>query len=105
MDHLGKCKVYHSFTDWARKDEQKCGLKANNFTHPTFEMHEERFLSIASRCAQESTMHGKPVSFGHNHIRTYSKDGMICNCCSCHAEIHALRNACKLKVVHREKTC
>jgi hypothetical protein len=32
MDHLGKCKVYHSFTDWARKDEQKCGLKANNFT-------------------------------------------------------------------------
>jgi tRNA(Arg) A34 adenosine deaminase TadA len=78
-------------------------------------MREERFLSMASRCAQESTMHhrhgcvvmmhGKPVSFGHNHIRTYSKDGMICNCCTCHAEVHALRNACKLKVVHRETSC
>jgi hypothetical protein len=32
MDSIGKCKAFHSFTDWARKDEQKCGLKANNFT-------------------------------------------------------------------------
>ena len=32
MDYVGKCKVYHSFTDWVRNDEQKCGLKANNFT-------------------------------------------------------------------------
>jgi deoxycytidylate deaminase len=75
---------------------------------------EERFLSIASQCAQESTMlhrhgciitmHGKLVATGHNHTRNYSKDGMIRNCCSCHAEVDAIRNACKLKVVHRETT-
>lgn len=32
IDELGKCKVYHSFTDWVRNDENKCGLKARNYT-------------------------------------------------------------------------
>lgn len=32
MDDLGKCKLHHSFTDWSRKDENKCGLKARNYT-------------------------------------------------------------------------
>jgi len=74
---------------------------------------EERFLSLAGLYAQESIMlhrhgsvlvrNGKPISFGINHPRTYSKDGIIRNCCSCHAEVDAIRNAHKLKVVHREK--
>ena len=72
---------------------------------------EERFLSLASLHAQESCMpfrhgsvivqNGKPISFGMNHSRNYSKDGIISNCCSCHAEVDAIRNAYKLKVVLR----
>lgn len=71
---------------------------------------DERFLSLATKHAQDSimqgrhgcvlTMHGKIVSSGHNSNRTYSRDGMIHTCCSCHAEIDALRNAQKRKVVH-----
>jgi len=29
---MGKCKLYQTFTDRVRKDETKCGIKANNFT-------------------------------------------------------------------------
>ena len=71
----------------------------------------ERFLSLATHYAQKSTMqgrhgcvltmNGKMIASGYNSLRTYSKDGMIHSCCSCHAEIDALRNAQKLKVVHR----
>ncbi len=72
---------------------------------------EERFLSLAALHAQESIMpyrhgsvivqNGKPIAFGTNHSRNYSKDGIISNCGSCHAEVDAIRNAYKLKVVHR----
>ena len=74
---------------------------------------EERFLSLAALHAQDSIMHyrhgsvivqnGKPISFGNNHPRNYSKDGIITKCGSCHAEVDAIRNAYKLKVVHREQ--
>ena len=74
---------------------------------------EERYLSLAGIHAQESTMkhrhgavivmNGKPITFGVNQSRNYSKDGILRNCCSCHAEIAAIRNAHKLKVVLREK--
>jgi len=70
---------------------------------------EERFLSIASGIAHKSNMHykhgavlvyhGKPISYGFNSVRNYSKDKIIHNCCSCHSEIDAIRNA--TKVVHR----
>lgn len=38
---------------------------------------------------------GKIISKGHNTNRTASKDGLIRNCCSCHAEIAAIRNFAK----------
>lgn len=70
---------------------------------------EERFLSIASGIAHKSVMHykhgavlvyhGKPISYGYNSTRNYSKDKIIHGCCSCHSEIDAVRNA--TKVVHR----
>jgi len=70
---------------------------------------EERFLSMASGIAHKSSMHykhgavlvyhGKPISCGYNSNRNYSKDKIIQNCCSCHSEIDAVRNAAK--VVHR----
>jgi deoxycytidylate deaminase len=70
---------------------------------------EERFLAIASSIAHKSTMHykhgavlvyhGKPISYGFNSNRNYSKDKFIYKCCSCHSEIDAVRNA--TKVGHR----
>lgn len=41
---------------------------------------------------------GKIIARGHNHYRTYSKDGMIHNTCSCHAEIDVLRKCLKQKI-------
>ncbi len=74
---------------------------------------EERFLSLAALHAQDSIMpfrhgsvivqNGKPIAFGINHSRNYSKDGIISKCCSCHAEVDAIRNAYKLKVVQRQQ--
>jgi deoxycytidylate deaminase len=71
----------------------------------------ERFLSMAMDCAQQSTMqgrhgciitlHGKVVASGYNSLRNYSRDKLLRNCCSCHAEIDAIRNAQKRKVGHR----
>lgn len=40
-----------------------------------------------------ATMNGKIVGRGHNHYRTNSRDGIIHDMCSCHAEIDTIRNA------------
>mgnify|MGYP001281326409 FL=1 len=74
--------------------------------------HEESFISIACELANDSKMlqkhgcvavvNGKVVGTGCNNYRNYSRDGMLSNCCSCHAEIAATRSALKRsKVVHR----
>jgi deoxycytidylate deaminase len=71
---------------------------------------DQRFIEIASRHAERSTMiskhgsivtyKGKYIAAGHNtDHRVHSRDGFLHNCVSCHAEIDALRNA--TKVVHR----
>ena len=70
-------------------------------------MKHEQLLALASRYAQYSTMyyrhgcvavvHGKPIAYGFNHQRNYSKDKIISNCCCCHAEVAAIRNAFKYK--------
>tara|TARA_B110000305_G_scaffold230803_1_gene283466 strand:+ start:934 stop:1185 length:252 start_codon:yes stop_codon:yes gene_type:complete len=73
---------------------------------------DERFISAACNIAMESQMlqrhgcvavvSGKIVGTGCNNYRNYSKDGMLSNCCSCHAEIAATRSAIKnCRVVHR----
>jgi pyrimidine deaminase RibD-like protein len=38
---------------------------------------------------------GRILSRGYNTNRTSSKDGLISRCCSCHAEISAIRNLAK----------
>jgi deoxycytidylate deaminase len=75
-------------------------------------MKHERFLEMAQICAEQSTMHyrhgciavlhGKVMAKGYNSQRNYSKDKVISNCCSCHAEVDAIRNAIKQNVGHRE---
>ncbi len=75
-------------------------------------IHDESFISLACEIANHSEMlqrhgcvavvNGKVVGTGCNNYRNYSKDGMLSNCCSCHAEIAAMRCALKRsKVVHR----
>jgi tRNA(Arg) A34 adenosine deaminase TadA len=39
-----------------------------------------------------AVVNGRIMATGHNHYRTSSKDGFICNSCTCHAEMDALRN-------------
>lgn len=66
---------------------------------------DEKFASIASIEANKSDLpfkhgciavtSGKIVAKGYNHYRTYSKDGLIKNCCSCHAEIDVIRKCLK----------
>ena len=43
---------------------------------------------------------GKILGRGHNTLRTQSQDGFICNTCSCHAEIAAIRN-----LYHAHSSC
>tara|TARA_X000000368_G_scaffold419090_1_gene422333 strand:- start:1366 stop:1617 length:252 start_codon:yes stop_codon:yes gene_type:complete len=75
-------------------------------------VRDEHFISAACDVAMKSDMlqrhgcvavvNGKIVGSGCNNYRNYSKDGIISQCCSCHAEIAATRSAMKLsKVVHR----
>ena len=68
-----------------------------------------RFMAEAVLEAQKSPIHhkhgcvivcnGKVMGRGYNHLRSTSSDGLIHDCCSCHAEIAALRslaNTCRL---------
>lgn len=41
---------------------------------------------------------GKIVARGHNHYRTYSNDGLLDTCFSCHAEIDVLRKCLKQEI-------
>ena len=66
---------------------------------------DQSFLSQAANEAEKSKLlsqhgcvavaNGKIVGRGHNSSRTQSQDGFICNTCSCHAEIAALREVHK----------
>lgn len=48
--------------------------------------------NLMSRHGCVAVVNGKILGRGHNSSRTQSSDGFICNTCSCHAEIAALRN-------------
>ena len=71
-----------------------------------YSIQDEKFASIASIEAQKSNvpkkhgciavLGGKIIAKGYNNYRTYSKDGFITNCCSCHAEIDVLRKCNKI---------
>ena len=48
--------------------------------------------NLLSRHGCVAVVNGKILGRGYNSSRTQSCDGFICNTCSCHAEIAALRN-------------
>ncbi len=65
----------------------------------------EQFCALATSHAKMSPMlqkhgcvavvNGKVVGKGFNNYRNYSKDGFMRTCCSCHAEVAAIRDASK----------
>lgn len=70
--------------------------------------HDERLMQFAIKEAKRSMLPmkhgciavsgGKIVAKGCNHYRTFSKDGLIENCCSCHAEIDVIRKCLKQNI-------
>tara|TARA_Y100000022_G_scaffold130738_1_gene113400 strand:- start:4712 stop:5170 length:459 start_codon:yes stop_codon:yes gene_type:complete len=72
-----------------------------------------RYLSIAAEEAEKSiacyrvgcvaVSSGKIVARGYNSARTYSKDGMIGDSLSCHAEIDVLRKCLRRNITNKMK--
>lgn len=66
---------------------------------------QRRYIGIAIEEAKKSTIlqrhgcvivsSGKVIGRGYNSERNYSKDKIISNCASCHAEISAIRSVAK----------
>ena len=54
--------------------------------------HEAKKSTLLSQHGCVAVVNGKILGRGHNSSRTQSQDGFICNTCSCHAEVAALRN-------------
>jgi deoxycytidylate deaminase len=75
---------------------------------------EEKFIASASHYATLSPMNnhhgcivvvnGQAVGSGYNNYRNYSRDKIISDCLSCHAEISAVRNAIKMEHCKRKQT-
>jgi len=69
---------------------------------------DQRYMSLATDQARMSCLNfrlgcvavvsGKIVARGCNNYRTFSKDGMIGQTCSCHAEIDVLRKCLKQNI-------
>ena len=67
-----------------------------------------KYLEIAAEEANKSPVlyrhgcvavaSGKIIAKGYNHLRTISRDGLINNVGSCHAEIDVLRKCLKLNI-------
>jgi len=80
-----------------------CNLCTNN---------DVRYLEIAAQEAEKSNLGfrhgciavsgGKIIARGYNNARTFSKDGLINNTCSCHAEIDVLRKYNKIKKKYKK---
>lgn len=73
--------------------------------HNCSSIKDEKIASIAISEAKKSpvmmqigcvaTLNGIPIAQGHNHYRTYSKNGIINNTLTCHAEcdvMHKIHN-------------
>ena len=67
-------------------------LSVNDQIHLAYAAQESLKSTLLSRHGCVAVVNGKIMGRGHNSNRTQSHDGFICNTCSCHAEIAALRN-------------
>jgi tRNA(Arg) A34 adenosine deaminase TadA len=72
---------------------------------------DRKYIDMAAREATKSSVlyrhgciavvSGKVMARGYNKYRTYSKDGLISDNCSCHAEIDVLRKCLKLNITKK----
>jgi deoxycytidylate deaminase len=77
----------------------------------TLSTSDEKYAANAYEIAGKSDMamqlgciavrSGKIIARGFNNYRTFSKDGMIHNSCSCHAEIDVLRKCKKQNIMDK----
>jgi tRNA(Arg) A34 adenosine deaminase TadA len=67
-------------------------LSVTDQTYLNYAAHEAKKSKLLSRHGCVAVANGKIIGRGHNSSRTQSYDGFICNTCSCHAEIAALRD-------------
>ena len=74
----------------------RCSLKDEKLANMAVKEAEKSILPMRHGCIAVSS--GKVLARGHNHYRTFSKDGLIQNCCSCHAEIDVLRKCLKMNI-------
>lgn len=84
---------------------------ANMTNNYCYSNSDARYMSLAMEEATKSpisfqlgciaVVSGKIVARGCNNYRTYSKDGMIGNTCSCHAEIDVLRKCLKKNITKK----
>jgi len=69
----------------SRKDEKWVSMALNEAVKSEM-LHRHGCLAVSG---------GKYIAKGCNNYRTYSRDGLIRNCCSCHAEVNVLRKCLK----------
>jgi len=67
-------------------------LSSTDQTYLSHAAHEAKKSKLLSRHGCVAVVNGKILGRGHNSDRTQSRDGFICNTCSCHAEIAAMRD-------------
>ena len=69
--------------------------------HMSLAMEEATKSPISFQLGCVAVVSGKIVARGCNNYRTYSKDGMIGQSCSCHAEIDVLRKCLKQNITKK----
>ena len=68
-----------------------------NFINMALEASEKSTMSMQHGCVV--TYKNKYIASGYNSHRNKFKDNFVGESCSCHAEMHALRNALKAKKI------
>ena len=82
-----------------RKDKAKAkggGLRDEKYANIAFNEASNSNMTMKHGCI--AVRSGRIIAKGHNSTRTYSNDGYINMCCSCHAEIDVLRKCHKMKI-------
>ena len=78
-------------------------LSSSDFTFLNVALNEAEKSTVMNRHGAVAVINGKVMGRGCNSYRTSSSDGFIHNCCTCHAEVAALRDLYKNCTGGKEK--
>ena len=78
-------------------------LNKNECNHISIAMNEALKSPVLMRHGCVAVQHGKVIAKGFNHYRTYSKDKIINNTCTCHAECHVIHKLTSLGITDFKK--